>query len=71
MSRDDLDEKQLAAVSSEVDRVYGCRLTMNLLREQGLDRAGRVAEFEQDLDRTGMDMVSEYAERIASANTSG
>lgn len=65
---DNLDEKQLAAVASEVDRVYGCRLTISVLREQGLDHAGRVAEFEQNLDRSGLDMVSEYAERFAHAS---
>jgi GntR family transcriptional regulator len=65
---DNLDEEQLAAVSSEVDRVYGCRLTISVLREQGLDSTGRVAEFEQNLDRSGLDMVSQYAERVANAS---
>jgi hypothetical protein len=55
-------------VSSEVDRVYGCRLTISVLREQGLDSTGRVAEFEQNLDRSGLDMVSQYAERVANAS---
>jgi GntR family transcriptional regulator len=65
---EDLDKEALARAAAECDRVYGCRLTMKRIDQGKLGAGEGVTEFVQQLDRSGLDMVSQHAERLAGAS---
>lgn len=59
----ELDEKRLRTIGDEAQRMYACPPTMRLLEQKDAAGEPRAIEFQQQLDRGGLDLVREYAEK--------
>lgn len=59
----DLDKRTLAEAAASVERIYACSSTRSLIEQRDGTAKITIPLFIQQLDRGGLDMVREHAER--------